>query len=105
MTRPWRVQGRRVIGSIQTAIGPLGMEPAPFTLLVPVDGAVKDPGFDEKVFAEMLGAMGRLDREEFDIDDGTLAELRELFTGWRTDLNAPHRVARTSPIEAPTHVG
>lgn len=42
----------------------------------------KDPGFDRAAFAEMLGAIDRLDRNEFDVDDATFNELREFFASW-----------------------
>jgi predicted nucleotidyltransferase component of viral defense system len=46
----------------------------------------KDAGFDPSVFAEMLRAIGRLDREEFDVDDPTLDAVRAFIAQWRDEL-------------------
>ncbi len=48
----------------------------------------KDLGFDIGVFAQMLGAIERLDREEFDVDDDTLDALRSFIAAWRAELSA-----------------
>lgn len=50
--------------------------------------AEKDPGFDERVFADMLGSVGRLDREEFDVDDATYEELSAFIEDWRRALTS-----------------
>lgn len=47
----------------------------------------KDPGFDVGVFAEMLGTIGRLDREEFAVDAPTFAELVPFFAVWAGELS------------------
>lgn len=47
----------------------------------------KDPGFDAGVFADMLGAINRLDRQEFDVDDETHERLREFFAEWLTEFH------------------
>lgn len=46
----------------------------------------KDSGFDRGAFAEMLGAIDRLDRDEFEVDDATIDELRGFFASWRAEL-------------------
>lgn len=46
----------------------------------------KDLGFDRGVFAQMLSAIDRLDREEFAVDDSTLEDLRTFFAAWRGEL-------------------
>lgn len=48
--------------------------------------ALKDRGFSWDVFAEMLGTIDRLGREEFEVDDDTLDELRRSFAEWRRVL-------------------
>jgi hypothetical protein len=46
----------------------------------------KDREFDETVFAGMLGAIERLDRQEFEVDDATLEALRAFFSEWGSEL-------------------
>lgn len=46
----------------------------------------KDRGFQEGAFAQMLGAIGRLDREEFAVEDAVLADLQAYFAVWRDEL-------------------
>lgn len=50
--------------------------------------ALKDAGFDRSVFAGMLTAIGRLGRDEFEVDDETLEELRGFFEAWRRELGS-----------------
>jgi hypothetical protein len=47
--------------------------------------AEKDRGFTPAVFVEMLGRLGRLRREEFDLDDARYSELIEAVARWRTE--------------------
>lgn len=46
----------------------------------------KDAGFDEAVFADMLGAIRRLDREEFEVGDEVLERIRGFVEEWRAEL-------------------
>lgn len=48
----------------------------------------KDRGFDEGVFAQMLRAIDRLDREEFAVNDALLEDVRAFFAEWRGELSA-----------------
>lgn len=48
----------------------------------------KDPVFDHDSFAEMLGTIRRLDREEFEVDDATISALQRFFDDWRTALRS-----------------
>lgn len=50
--------------------------------------AQKDLGFDRRVFAEMLGGLERLDRDEFEVDDETFERLRGFVQDWRRELSA-----------------
>jgi Nucleotidyl transferase AbiEii toxin, Type IV TA system len=45
--------------------------------------AEKDLGFDLAVFAEMLGRVGRLRRDEFELDDAEYEQLRGAVDLWR----------------------
>lgn len=47
---------------------------------------LKDRGFSRDVFAQMLGTIDRLGRDEFEVDDETLARLRRFVADWRRDL-------------------
>jgi hypothetical protein len=48
--------------------------------------AQKDPGFHLEALADALGAMARLPRQAFDVDDRTLEELRRTVTEWRVEV-------------------
>lgn len=50
--------------------------------------AQKDLGFDRRVFAEMLGGLERLERDEFEVDDETFERLRRFVEDWRRELSA-----------------
>ena len=45
--------------------------------------AEKDPGFDPRVFADVVGRVSRLSRAEFPIDDQTYEKLEQVVTRWR----------------------
>jgi hypothetical protein len=45
--------------------------------------AEKDLGFDLAVFAEMLGRLDRLRRDEFELDDAEYEQLRSAVNRWR----------------------
>lgn len=45
-----------------------------------------DPGFDNSVFAEMLGSLGRFRDSELPLDADTIQPLREFFNTWRAEL-------------------
>jgi hypothetical protein len=45
--------------------------------------AEKDRGFDQRHFAEALGAFTRLDRDLFGVSDEQFAAIREFSTSWR----------------------
>lgn len=49
---------------------------------------LKDPGFSREAFAGMLGTIARLGREEFEVDDEALDELRRFFADWRRELGS-----------------
>jgi hypothetical protein len=46
----------------------------------------KDPGFDRRALAAMLLYFPRLPRQDFDVDDGAYAALREDVAAWRIVL-------------------
>lgn len=48
----------------------------------------KDAGFQPSVLAEMVDRFGRLDRDEFDVDDARFASIVSSVRRWRTDLRA-----------------
>jgi hypothetical protein len=48
--------------------------------------AQKDPGFHLEALADALGAMTRLPRQAFDVDDRTLEELRSTVAEWRAEV-------------------
>ncbi len=48
--------------------------------------ATKDAGFRPSVFIEMLGRIGRLTRDEFDVDDDTFQTTVDAVQQWRTIL-------------------
>jgi hypothetical protein len=45
--------------------------------------AEKDRGFDLGALADALGAMRRLSRDEFDVDDTTFERIKQAVTAWR----------------------
>ncbi|MGQ0743965.1 MAG: nucleotidyl transferase AbiEii/AbiGii toxin family protein [Acidimicrobiales bacterium] len=51
--------------------------------------ARKDDGFRADVLAERLDTIGRLPRDEFEVDDETLARLNEAVADWRDRLGPP----------------
>lgn len=51
--------------------------------------AEKDPGFRLDVFVEMLGTIGRLPRDEFEVDDSVFDELLSTVAEWRERLCRP----------------
>ncbi|HEY3142629.1 MAG TPA: nucleotidyl transferase AbiEii/AbiGii toxin family protein [Acidimicrobiales bacterium] len=46
----------------------------------------KDEGFSPYFFAESLGQMVRLDRDRFEVDDATFAEMTEFYAKLRAEL-------------------
>ncbi|MGH8991181.1 MAG: nucleotidyl transferase AbiEii/AbiGii toxin family protein [Acidimicrobiia bacterium] len=46
----------------------------------------KDPGFDLAALADALGAIRRLSRSEFDVDDVTFERLEQAVAGWRVAI-------------------
>lgn len=46
----------------------------------------KDRGFDIRVFADMLAAIARLDRDEFEVDDETVDAIKAFVDTWRHEL-------------------
>jgi Nucleotidyl transferase AbiEii toxin, Type IV TA system len=47
----------------------------------------KDPGFSLEVFGDMLGRLGRLRRDEFELNDSSFAELRGAVEEWRNEVD------------------
>lgn len=48
--------------------------------------AQKDLGFDQRHFADALGAFSRLDRDLFEVSDATYESIRTWSDSWRTRL-------------------
>lgn len=48
--------------------------------------AQRDLGFDRKMFADMLGRIARLARDEFDVDADTFGEMVAFFAAWQHEL-------------------
>ena len=48
--------------------------------------AEKDPGFQPQVFRQMLGGFHRLQRDEFEVDDGTYESLARTVARWTTSV-------------------
>jgi len=46
----------------------------------------KDPGFDPQIFRQMLGRLGRLPRDEFEISDQGYQALVQTIGGWQSEL-------------------
>lgn len=49
----------------------------------------RDLGLDRGVLAEMIGTIGRLPRDEFDVDDETFVRVQAFFHAWREELAPP----------------
>ena len=49
--------------------------------------AEKDPGFQPQVFRQMLGRFRRLQRDEFEVDDGTYESLVQTVARWTTSVD------------------
>lgn len=45
-----------------------------------------DPGFDRKIFADMLASLSRFSGEDLPLSGARLAPLRTFFAAWRTEL-------------------
>jgi|SRR5215469_14570304 len=51
--------------------------------------AADDPGFDRRVFADMLGSLDRLTDEDLPVDAQKLPALRAYFRNWSAELTEP----------------
>lgn len=51
--------------------------------------AADDPGFDKQVFADMLTSIDRLTDEDLPADAKRVADVRDYFRAWVTELAAP----------------
>lgn len=50
---------------------------------------MKNPTFDPRGFGEVLGAIDRLARSEFEVDDATLEQMRAFYREWQAALALP----------------
>lgn len=63
--------------------------------------ARKDRGFNKARFVEALSSLDRLPREDFPVDDATLARLRSRMNSWRLELGRTLERERGRGIDPP----